>query len=214
VRWCLEKDPARRIQTGADLARFLSHSPELRSELPPRLADFMKTLRLGSDLFSGALLVVGLPALIVLGNPLDQSDGPRALKALGALVLMLTFPGVMVLPATRRLRRRGYERADMVHALEWELDRQRRRPKRNRGSGSTDPGLPAVPDECPDGGLGSWGRDGVPAVVGGAAGPRRLNLGNQFSHSAPRTPPSLEHPGLVLDASNRFDASATSTRWS
>ncbi len=123
---CLVKDPRERFQSAGELARALSQAPELRSDLPPPLRDFVARLKLESRSAAGGI-VLGAVGLWGLGGALEAGHWGTAAGALGFLALLAASPVVGALPATRRLFRQGYARSDIVHALNMDLDRQRER---------------------------------------------------------------------------------------
>lgn len=124
VARCLAKDPVERFQTAGELAWALSQAPELAADLPPMLREFVTRLQVQSRSATGGVLL-GLSALTVLGSALDGGNWGRAAGAAAFLALVVASPLVGALPATRRLLAQGYGRADIVHALKMERDRQR-----------------------------------------------------------------------------------------
>jgi len=126
VARCLAKDPRERFQSAGELARDLAAAPELRSDLPVPLRDFLARLELESRSAPGAI-ALGLVDLSVLTWAIEGGQWGVAAAAMGFLGLLAASPVVGALPATRRLLGRGYGRADILHALNMDLDCQRER---------------------------------------------------------------------------------------
>jgi len=120
----LAKDPRERYQSAGELARDLAEAPELRSDLPAPLREFLARLAVESRSTPGAI-ALGLGDLFVLNRAIVDGRWGIAAGAVGFLGLIAASPVVGALPATRRLLVRGYGRADIVHALNMDLDRQR-----------------------------------------------------------------------------------------
>jgi hypothetical protein len=120
----LAKDPRERYQSAGELARDLAEAPELRSDLPVPLREFLARLAVESRSTPGAI-ALGLADLFVLNRAIVDGRWGIAAGAVGFLGLIAASPVVGALPATRRLLARGYGRADIVHALNMDLDRQR-----------------------------------------------------------------------------------------
>jgi serine/threonine-protein kinase len=133
---CLAKDPRQRFHSAGELSRALALAPELRTDLPEPLRRFVSRLRLESNKFVGGGLLLGVPALGVLGYALDGGHPGAAAAALGVLGLVLVSPVLNVLAATRRLLRAQHDRADIVHAINVELDQQREQLAKERGRAS------------------------------------------------------------------------------
>ncbi|HLB37181.1 MAG TPA: serine/threonine-protein kinase [Gemmatimonadales bacterium] len=124
VARCLAKDAGERFPSADELARALSEAPELRSDLPGPLRAFVNRLERESSMVPGAVLL-GLFALAWLASAAQAGDWGKAAGLLASVGVLLAAPVLGALPATRRLLRQGYARADIVHALHMDLDRQR-----------------------------------------------------------------------------------------
>jgi len=174
---CLRKDPAERFQTAGELARALARAPEIRSDLPAPLGDFVA--RLGLQSRSAAVgVVLGAAGLYVLAWGLGTGHGGWAAGAAGFLALLAASPVAAALPAMRRLLREGYGRADVVHALHVDLDRQRER-LASRWGRATDAAATAVR-----------------RVAAGAAG--LLGLGTLAAVSGWDVPTGLVMGGIIV----------------
>ncbi len=125
VARCLAKDSSERFQTADELARVLSLAPELRADLPKPLGEFVSRLKLEARRSAVGGVFLGIPALGVLGRAAEAGQWGTAAGALAFLGLLMASPVVGALPATRRLLRQGYTRADILHALNMDLDHQR-----------------------------------------------------------------------------------------
>ena len=116
VERCLKKDPDERPQTGHELADVLGTSLESRREMPVAVRLFVQQAKqhqerghhLAAPLFA---LWVGFPLLGVA-----PTLGAAVLLGLGA------YPFVAVGLRVRRVVKAGYARADVVHALERDLE--------------------------------------------------------------------------------------------
>lgn len=115
---CLAKSPSARIANASDLAEALDTALETRRELPVAVRLFVEDLKRRKDRghgLGGMLAVLWAGSMVV---PL-MMVGPPVAKALGLTVLGL-LAGAPLWGAARRIRRvlaAGYDREDVVHAL-------------------------------------------------------------------------------------------------
>lgn len=122
VARCLAKDPRERFRSAEELAEALLLAPELRADVAEPVRRFLDRLRLESDRVGWGIVLLGLPALGALAIALE-GEGSGSV-ALAVVALLLAAPVLSLLPATRRLLRERHDRADIVHALGVEVDRQ------------------------------------------------------------------------------------------
>ena len=121
---CLLKDPRERFQSAGELAAALSQAPELRSDLAKPLRAFLRILKRESRIAASGI-GLALLTVLLLGGTLDSANLLTAVGAVLFLGLFAALPVARALPATRRLLKQGYERANIVHALKSDLKRQR-----------------------------------------------------------------------------------------
>ena len=134
VERCLEKDPARRPQSGEQLATVLGTALDTRRDLPVPLRAFLAEARSGGPrqmvrwMAAAWLVPAGLGFLLQQvfpgAVPSVFSQGVFAIAGIlfGAA---LVAPGVFEMRRLRRLMRGGYTRSDLVHGLTLELERRR-----------------------------------------------------------------------------------------
>ena len=135
---CLAKDPEERFQTARELAAALSLAPELSSDLPEPLARFLGSLRLWTQARYLSLFLGFFP-LSAMGQAIVDSNWDRAAGAAGILALLLAWPVIPVLHATRRMLDAGYGHGKIIHAMRMDKDRQEKELgiKRSRSFGAT-----------------------------------------------------------------------------
>ncbi|UCG87826.1 MAG: serine/threonine protein kinase [Gemmatimonadota bacterium] len=129
---CLRKDPRERFQSAGELVRALAPAPEIRSDLPKSLRDFVARMTEESRL-AGTAVVLALPALWVLGGALQSGNWVMAAATLGFLGVLALSPVAGALLPTRRLLEKRRTRADMVRELNIDLDCQREQIVSRRG---------------------------------------------------------------------------------
>ena len=118
VERCLAKRPSARIANASDLAEALDTALETRRELPVAVRLFVEDVKRRKDRSQGlgyTLAVLWIASMVV---PL-MMVGPPVAKAVGLAFLGLLAGGPAWL-AARRIRRvlaAGYDREDIVHAL-------------------------------------------------------------------------------------------------
>jgi len=125
VSRCLEKNPGARFSSGDELADELGTARELRrSDLPVPVRVFVeRSMRYAAWISS--LSVVGAVILISLMDALWRGNFTWAAGAAGLLALLGAGGAALLLPAARSVFRKGYTRADIIHALSVEVERAR-----------------------------------------------------------------------------------------
>jgi serine/threonine-protein kinase len=163
VERCLDKNPDRRFQNGDDLADALAQAPEIRGrELPVPLEAFVDRLRRFSASTRGLSLFVGA-ALIVLADGVIRGEWIRAAWAAGLVGVAAVGASLALLPTMRRVLRAGFTRAQVVHALSVDLERDRRLRRFRHGNQSPTPAL--VSRWIAYGGLGLLGLGAASSLV-------------------------------------------------
>ncbi len=121
---CLMKDPQNRFQSAGELVQALSQAPEIRSDLPKPLRDFVADMTRESR-YAAAGIGLALLSVLLLGGALESGHWLTAAGALGFLGLLAVLPVARALFPTRQLLEQGHGRAKMIQALNIDLDRQR-----------------------------------------------------------------------------------------
>jgi hypothetical protein len=121
---CLLKDPRERFQSAGELAGALSQAPEIRSDVPEALSDFVAAMTRESR-YAREGIGLALVSLIVLGGALESGNRLISAGALGFLAALVASPVVGALFPTRRLLKQGHDRAKMIQELNIHLDRQK-----------------------------------------------------------------------------------------
>jgi len=116
IERCLKKDPDERVQTGHELADALGTSLESRREIPVPVRLFVQQAKHSQE--RGHHLAAPLFALWV-GFPLL---GVAPLLGMSVLVGLGVFPFAAVGLRVRRVVKSGYGRADVLQALERDLE--------------------------------------------------------------------------------------------
>jgi len=125
VACCLSKDPDRRFSSGEELAAWLARAPELRrGDLPVAVRAFVERLNRLSESSRG-VSVLAAGALIALSGGLLSASWTLSAWAAGLLGVLATTGSLALVPAARRVFRAGYTRADIIHALSFDLERER-----------------------------------------------------------------------------------------
>jgi hypothetical protein len=124
VERCLAKDPADRFQTADELAETLARAPEFRGGVPVALRSFLRRSRLVARSAGGISVVVVVAAVATVAGLL-AGDSVVVLGAAVVIALVMAAPLLALLPAVRRLLRKGHAVDDVVAALREDLERAR-----------------------------------------------------------------------------------------
>ena len=115
---CLAKSPSARIANANDLAEALDTALEARRELPVAVRLFVEDTKRRKDQSHGLGYTIVVLSTVSMVIPMMMA-GPPAAKAVG-LALLGLLAGGPAWGAARRIRRvlaAGYDREDVVHAL-------------------------------------------------------------------------------------------------
>ena len=124
VRRCLAKNPDRRFASGADLADWLATAPELRrGDLPVPVRAFVERLNRLTESSRGVSLLASGGLFGLVAGLFSASWTVTAWSA-GLLGVIGTSAAITLLRSARRVFRAGYTRADIIHALSVDLERE------------------------------------------------------------------------------------------